>query len=90
MPENVWLLIFSILVVITMALVTRYVHPGGKQIVALGSLFFTILACVMFAAIHVFIVGGSAWGFIPALFFIYAGSNLIFQIVKQFSAWSNL
>ncbi|MEK6281854.1 MAG: hypothetical protein AABN95_15990 [Acidobacteriota bacterium] len=90
MSEPLWLLIFSVLVVITVALVTTYVHPGGKRIVALGSLLLTIIACVIFAAIHVFIVGGSVWGFAAAAFFIYAGSNLIFQLVKQVSGLSNL
>ena len=86
MPENVWLLLFSILVVVTVYLFREYV----QAVVDLRALLVTILTCVIFAAIHVFIVGASAWGFIPALFFIYAGSNLIFQIVKQVSGLRNL
>jgi len=75
MAESLWLLIFSVLVVIAVSLFRRYVMSTTGY----GSLLITVIACVIAAAADTFIVGGKLFGFIAAALIIYAVSNLIFQ-----------
>ncbi len=80
MPNEIWILIFSVLVVLAVAAFRRY-----KPVIGLGALLVTILACVIFAAIDVWIVGGSVFSFVATALIIYAVSNLIFQLVSKLS-----
>lgn len=80
MPEYASLFILSVVVVLTV-----YIFQRFKPVKGFAALFAALIACAITGLLHIYIVGGATLGFLGAVFFIYAGSNLIFQIIKLLS-----